>query len=87
MDVTLAEAKRDFERGFIKGFRAYRESFIQDTDGWHGSGWKVEFTGILGAGTSWLVDTRTKKVRIFKSLDGLASTLESVGFRVDTITA
>ncbi len=82
-DITVSEAKRDFERGFLKGFSVFR-LFDQGSDGWHQPVWFVEFDST--AGKQRLVDTRTRKVRHFKSFDGLISTMESIGFKVSSVS-
>lgn len=72
MNHTLATAKRDFEVGFLKYWRAEKSPL--------GDGWNL----FLGAGalSGYLCDARNKQPRIFKSADGLLSTVESIGFKV-----
>lgn len=69
---TLAQAKYDFSIGYLTTFKIER--------GLMGEGWLLH----LGEGNSagFLVDARTKKARIFKSVDSVISTLESIGFEI-----
>lgn len=73
---TMAQAKRDFEIGYLTEFELRRWPLA-------GLGWFVW----LGKGNAagWLVDARTKEPREFKSLDSAVSALESIGFRIEQL--
>lgn len=73
-NYTLAQAKRDFELGYLKSWRIEKVPM---------GGWLVS----LGSGVSagHLADVRTKQARVFKSLDGAVSTVEAVGFQVNAL--
>lgn len=74
--VTLAEAKRDFEIGSLIGYSFDRLPLDGE--------WTVtlRLQGFLVT----LVDARDKKVRYFKSLDSAVSTVESIGFKINSLT-
>lgn len=74
-DYTLALAKRDFENGFLLRFTIERGLYQNDGE------WCIRLGHQFRTG--FLVDQRTKKIRYFKSLDGVVATLEKIGFRVD----
>jgi hypothetical protein len=69
---TMAEAKRDFKMGHLKGFTLEREVM---GDGWY-------LTLKHGGGVGPLVDAREKQPRMFRSLDAAIAAAEQVGFRV-----
>lgn len=75
-DSTIAQAKRDFEIGYLTEFSLRRWPLA-------GMGWFVW----LGKGNAagWLVDARTKQPREFKTLDAAVSSLESIGFKVEEL--
>ena len=72
---TMAQAKRDYEIGYLTEWRITR-STVEPV-------WML----ILGSGNSVgpLVDARTKHSRVFKTLDGLVSTLEQIGFEINEL--
>ena len=72
---TMAQAKRDFDSGYMESFQIVRENIGYD--------WNV----LLKAGTNRgpLVDARTKTARCFKSLDGAIAALEQIGFKVEAL--
>lgn len=75
--ATMAESKRDFENGIIRGFRIERVM-----------GKKVVvllYVSRSGISEDWLDDARTKTARQFKTYDAAVSALEQVGFSVDVI--
>lgn len=72
MANTLAQAKRDFEIGYLTKWRIERAPM---NDGW------MVYLG-EGNAAGWLVDARTKEPRIFKTVDSSVSALEQIGFRV-----
>lgn len=76
MDYTMAQAKLDFERGFI--FEAKIHAPL-DLDRGEGSGWTVYLdAGQWGGGM--LVDARTRSVRTFKTVDSAVRAVRSIGF-------
>lgn len=79
VSLTMAEAKRYFEMGMLKGYT------LQEM---LGLGVEVQFEvetreqrlhGVLA-------DARTKKARAFKSWDGAVSALRQVGFQVQLVS-
>ena len=75
-DSTMAQAKRDFEIGYLTAARLKRWPLM-------GSGWFVWLGEGMGAG--WLADARTKQPREFKSADAAISALEQIGFEVNEL--
>jgi hypothetical protein len=74
-DYTMAQAKRDFQRGYITG--ASLVAPLPSEGGW----WViVESSGGLEPGGSPLVDARTKQVRYFKTADAAINALHQIGF-------
>lgn len=73
-DYTMAQAKRDFEMGYLADYHIQRVIL--------GSGWWVWLKSD-GMAAGPLVDARTKKAREFKTLDAAVSAIESVGFKVE----
>lgn len=74
----LAQAKRDFEIGYLTTWHIERAPLAKGGTGW------VLILG-TGNGAGQLVDARTKDVRIIKSLDSVLSILESIGFEVNAL--
>lgn len=72
---TMADAKKDFERGLLWGFTilpAHMEP-----------GWTVRLDCTLSSNpVDFLVDAHKKQVRIFKTLDAAVSALHQIGFEV-----
>lgn len=70
--TTLAQAKRDFQIGYLTKYRIERAPVPP--------GWMLH----LGEGNAagWLVDARSKQPRVFKSLDSVVAALEDIGFSV-----
>lgn len=75
MSNTLANAKRDFTIGYLTKFRIERSPM--------NNGWML-YLG-EGNGAGWLIEARTKEPRIFKTLDSVITTLDSIGFKVETL--
>ena len=73
-DLTMAEAKKQFSLGSMTGY------FIEFIFG----AYQVHFHMVVGKRPvdAVLVDARTKSPRQFKSLDGAASALEQIGFKI-----
>lgn len=76
MAWTVAEAKKDFDRGLLTGFEVHDSSPILSSE----QHWSVSFTVKLGAAGP-LVDAREKNPRQFRNLDSVVTTLRSIGFR------
>lgn len=76
MNRTMSVAKHEFEIGYLKSFSIDRHPL---SDGW----WVM--LGSSGA-RGFLCDARTKEPRLFKSLDGAVSAVESIGFKVSTLS-
>lgn len=75
--ATMAQAKRDFEIGYLRSFFILRD--VADGAGFRG--WNLDLEDINGR-RGFLVDARTKSVRVFKTLDAVVSALEEIGFQV-----
>ena len=73
---TMAQAKRDFQMGYLTVFSFERAML---TDGW---------LLVLGAGMSKgpLLDARTKQPRVFKTLDSVLSSAEQIGFEINFLS-
>jgi hypothetical protein len=74
MNVTLAQAKRDFSIGYAVRF-VIEQAPMSD-------GWRVLLARDEGAPYGDLVDARTKKMRVFKTLDAAVAALREIGFSV-----
>lgn len=72
---TVAQAKRDFDMGYLTQWHIDRAPL--------GRGWFVHLGS--GNGRGVLVDTRSQEPRHFKSLDGAVSVVEGVGFEVNAL--
>ena len=69
---TMVQAKRDFSAGLLRGFH------FDQVPG----GWSLQLQGAAGLGTGWLIDTRRRAPRVFRTLDGGVSAALEIGFRV-----
>lgn len=75
-DYTMAQAKRDFERGYITGAALVAPLPLEG--GW----WVIiESSGGFQPGGSPLVDAKTKQVRYFKTADAAISAIHQIGFK------
>jgi hypothetical protein len=70
--ITLATARRDHQIGYLTQWRIVRSP--------DGAGWRL----LLGKGNAaaWLRGARTAEPRTFTTLDGVVSTLATIGFEV-----
>jgi len=77
--ATMAQAKRDFDLGYLDRFELKRWDLTTGKRG----GWFIW----LGRGNvaSWLIDARDHEARQFKSLDSAVAALEQIGFKVDVL--
>ena len=73
--ITLKQAKRDFELGYLNKYRIERSPL---NDGW------VLILGERKAAGA-LVDARNKEPKVYKSLDSVISALEDIGFAVNVL--
>lgn len=74
-DYTMANARRDFERGYISG--ASLVAPLPSEGGW----WvMVEADGRFAGDGGPLVDAKTKRVRYFKTADAAISAVHQIGF-------
>jgi len=80
--ATMAQAKRDFGIGYLRGFSILRD--VADMSG-NPRGWNLDLEDINGR-RGFLVDARTKTVRVFKTLDAAVAALEEIGFQVNGLT-
>lgn len=72
MDYTMAQAKRDFKRGFVRG--ASLVAPLPSEGGW----WVlINDNGMFGGP---LVDARSGEIRFFKTTDAAISALHQIGF-------
>lgn len=77
-DYTMAQAKRDFERGLISGGRIEAAVLVE--------GWNVVLTG--GGYEGYLVNARNPSLpRFFCTADAAIRALRAVGFRADIFQA
>lgn len=74
-EYTMAQAKRDFERGYIIGANVVR-SFTPGI-------WNVWLKAEGVGGNGYLVDARRGEMREFRSLDSAVAALEGVGVKVE----
>lgn len=72
--ATMAEAKRDFDRGLIQKF------LIEKTMGGYLIQLGYSYSG--GAELEGLVDARERRCRVFKTLDAAVAVIQAVGFEV-----
>ena len=74
---TLAEARFDFERGLLKEIRIVTlEPGV----------WAVSITSRLSqGGTGWLLQSKRRDQRQFKSLKAAAEAVENIGFRINEL--
>lgn len=71
-DYTMAQAKRDFQRGMITGGTLVMPLPAE-------GGYWVLLDGLGGFGGP-LVDARTKQVRYFRTTDAALNALHQIGF-------
>ena len=76
-DYTMAQAKRDFERGFLKGVEVRHWEIA-------GGVWTVMLES-MGGSIGFLVDARTKRTREFKTVDAAVRAIQSMGFKIKTL--
>lgn len=75
---TMAEAKRDFERGMFSAFEIY-DSTLMDVPTW-----SISLRGPASARSAGvLVDARSKTERKFRTLDAAVAALRAIGFRAN----
>jgi len=74
---TMAEAKKDFERGLLTGFEFNDAAAVMSSD----IAWNVSLLTSLSFGAGVLVDARTKQPRVFRTLDAALAAVRAVGFR------
>lgn len=72
---TMAQAKRDFQIGYLTKWRIERAPMVD--------GWMIQLGE--GNGRGWLADARSKEPRVFKSIDGAVSALEQIGFEMNLL--
>ncbi|MBX3617491.1 hypothetical protein [Nitrosomonas sp.] len=76
---TMNIAKRDFMMGYLKQYRIIKAPELMLSGSWE-KRWHIS----LGYGEThgYLVDSRTKEPRLFKTLDAAVKALEDVGFNI-----
>jgi hypothetical protein len=79
---TMAQAKRDFGIGYLRSFTILRD--VNDLS-LASPGWNLDLEDMNGR-RGFLVDARTKTVRVFKTLDAAVSALEEIGFQVNGLS-
>lgn len=80
-DCTMAQAKRDFERGILTHAWITSLEFSEIA----GPAWIVLLEGSGLGGKGWLLDARHGKPRQFKTLDAAASAIRQIGFKVESL--
>ena len=75
---TMAQAKRDFENGFLVG--------VEFVPAFGEPGWCFILTGAGTAGRGRFVDARNHETRVFKTLDAAVSAAREIGFQVQGLT-
>lgn len=75
--ATIKDLKRDFELGHLKHYKIMKSVLSTKV-------WTIQFLD-NGNNNFYLVDTRTKETREFKSLDGAIAAIEEVGFEINVI--
>ncbi|WP_038498141.1 hypothetical protein [Janthinobacterium agaricidamnosum] len=76
LNWTMAEAKRDFERGTFTAFEIY-DSTLMDVPTW-----SISLRGPVSTKSAGvLVDARTKTERKFRTLDAAVAALRAIGFK------
>jgi hypothetical protein len=73
--TTLAEAKRDFRMGLIKGARIYEHMGVL----------LVELQYVPAVSSPVLADARSRQARQFKSYDTALRAVREVGFKVSGV--
>lgn len=73
---TMAEAKKDFDRGLLTGFEIHDSSGIMSNV----QHWSVSLNAKIGEGGA-LTDAREKLPRQFRTMDAVVAALRSIGFR------
>lgn len=89
-NYTMAQAKRDFERGLLVGFEvrfiSSKTPYGTTEQGWiltlEASKTVEGYLGFLGD----LVDARSKEERVFKTLDAAISAARQIGFIAGRLT-
>lgn len=76
---TMAEAKKDFERGLLTGYEFNDGSTATETE------WNLSLLTSMTCGCGVLVDARTKQPRAFRTLDAAVAAARAVGFRVHLV--
>lgn len=80
-DCSMAQAKRDFARGFlVGGIVESRGGFMVPAQ------WYIRFvfaSDTLGGGPGYLVDARSGHPRGFKTFDAAVSALRQIGLAAD----
>lgn len=71
---TMAQAKRDFELGYLDSFAIERSPFPELGN------WYVLLRS--GSRSGFLVDAKAKTTRYFRTADAAVSALEGIGFKV-----
>lgn len=82
MDFTMAQAKRDYQRGFLKGWEIVEYGAVLGVKG----AWFIKVESTLGMdGIGFLVDAHGHEPRQFKTLDGALAALRQIGFQAKRI--
>ena len=75
---TLAEAKKDFERGLLKSLRFVRQPLSER--------WSIQIISTLALdGEGFILAAHGRHVREFKDLDAAVRTAGDIGFKTDVI--
>ncbi len=79
MQWTMAEAKKDYERGLLTGYEFNDGSTATAPE------WNLSFMTSMTCGCGVLVDARTKQTRAFRTLDAAVAAARAVGFQVNLV--
>lgn len=76
-DLTTADAKRDFQRGLLRGVEIER-SPMNDT-------WELKILDQSTGDWGYLLAAHPREVRRFRTLDAVISAAEQIGFRIRSL--
>jgi hypothetical protein len=82
MDFTMAQAKRDQQRGFLCGWEIVECGDVMGVKG----AWFIKIESKLGMdGIGFLIDAHSHEPRQFKTIDAAISALRQIGFQAKRI--
>ncbi len=82
MDFTMAQAKRDQQRGFLRGWEIVEFGAVMGVKG----AWFIKIESKIGMdGIGFLIDAHSHEPRQFKTTDAAISALRQIGFKAKRI--